>query len=400
MKRVAGLMLGCLLAAAVAPAAEPREFVLHAGAHDRADCSVQFELPPSLRTSPTLQLQDAQTNERIPIQRVGENEAAFILAERLPAGTRRRFRLSQENGAASETVLVRCEVDQGLATFRVAARPVLSYWVEPAEPPDGLDSHFRRSGHIHPVWTPAGHVVTDQFPPGDVHKHGIYTAWVNTEFQGRQIDFWNQSKWQGTVEHRQLLGTTDGPVFASLESELAYLDLTAPKGPRDALYEEWTIRVFAVRDGNLFEIESRQRCATDDPLILRQYNYGGMAVRGPYTWQKQIECDFLTSDGKNRIEGNYTRPNWVNIHGLVDGKPCGLTTFSHPSNFRSPQMVRLHPELTYFVFTPVRLGEFRISPGETYDSRFRYFAADGPPDPNKLETVWNDYADPPNLEWP
>ena len=160
------------------------------------------------------------------------------------------------------------------------------------------------------------------------------------------------------------------------------------------------IRVFAVKRGHLFEIESRQRCAGDDPLILLQHNYGGMALRGPYAWQDQAESDFLTSEGKNRIEGNYTRPNWVNMHGLVDGALCGLTVFSHPSNFRWPQMVRLHPELTYFVFTPVRLGEFRISPGETYVSRFRYFADDGPADAVKFEAVWNNYAHPPTVEWP
>jgi hypothetical protein len=132
---------------------------------------------------------------------------------------------------------------------------------------------------------------------------------------------------------------------------------------------------------------------------IHPHNYGGMAVRGPYDWQKQRQSGILTSEGKNRIEGNNTRPDWANMHGSFDGQMCGLTIFCHPSNFRAPQAVRIHPQLTYFVFTPVRLGEFEIKPGDTYISRFRFFVQDGAPNMAKLEAIWNDYATPPVLAW-
>jgi hypothetical protein len=61
--------------------------------------------------------------------------------------------------------------------------------------------------------------------------------------------------------------------------------------------------------------------------------------------------------------------------------------------------VRIHPQLIYFVFTPVKLGEFTIKPGDTYVSRFRFFAQDGAPDASRLEAIWNDYATPPTVAW-
>ena len=68
------------------------------------------------------------------------------------------------------------------------------------------------------------------------------------------------------------------------------MDLSVKGERKDALYEEWTLIVYAVTGGRLFEIESRQRCATADPVILREHNFGGMAVRGPYAWQGQPDA--------------------------------------------------------------------------------------------------------------
>jgi hypothetical protein len=134
-------------------------------------------------------------------------------------------------------------------------------------------------------------------------------------------------------------------------------------------------------------------------LIVHEYHYGGMAARGARGWNGQPEHDFLTSEGFARKEGNHTRPNWVEMHGLVEGKPCGLAVFSHPANFRNPQPVRLHPQMPYFVFSPCVLGEFEIRPGVPYAARYLYFAHDGPPDGAVLKAIWQNYAEPPRVEW-
>ena len=70
----------------------------------------------------------------------------------------------------------------------------------------------------------------------------------------------------------------------------------------------------------------------------------------------------------------------------------GLAAFSHPSNFRSPQPVRLHPTMPYFCFAPMVLGDFAITPGTPYVSRFRFAAFDGPVDEAALQAIWTSYA--------
>ena len=74
---------------------------------------------------------------------------------------------------------------------------------------------------------------------------------------------------------------------------------------------------------------------------------------------------------------------------------CGVTVLDHPGNFRFPQPVRLHPNKPYFCFAPMVLGEFEISPGHPYTSRYRLYVHDGPPDAADIERLWNDYAAPP-----
>src|SRR5690606_34980801 len=137
--------------------------------------------------------------------------------------------------------------------------------------------------------------------------------------------------------------------------------------------------------------------ATDKPLILREYHYGGMAFRGNSQWLGQGESDFLTSDGKTRIDGNHTRPNWTDAHGLLDGTPCGVAVLQHPSNPRFPSPVRLHPNKTYFVNSPVVIVDLTIAPKEPLISRYCYVVHDGRPDAADLGAAWTDYAEPPKI---
>ena len=197
------------------------------------------------------------------------------------------------------------------------------------------------------------------------------------------------------------------------------MDRSAPGGDKAVLNEIWTVRVHVTAPGDpyLFDLESVQTCASESPLTLNEYRYGAMAIRGNaqwfdpdyaeviQAWEKEKKKnpdapapsmpppgDFLTSEGKNRLDGNHTRPNWVDMFGKIDGENAGIAMLSHPSNFRSPQPVRLHPSKPYFCFSPVVLGEFQIAPGEEYISRYRYLVHDGKPDPVQLEKSWSDYS--------
>ena len=81
--------------------------------------------------------------------------------------------------------------------------------------------------------------------------------------------------------------------------------------------------------------------------------------------------------------------------GQVDGAPAGLAVLIHPDNFRAPQPLRLNPKNPQLCVAPSATGDWEITPGKPYVSRYRFILADGPADKAELERLWNDYAKPP-----
>jgi hypothetical protein len=149
----------------------------------------------------------------------------------------------------------------------------------------------------------------------------------------------------------------------------------------------------------MFDLVSTQTAATDDPLKLPKYHYGGLGFRGNWAWNGKDKCFFLTSEGEtDRDKGNFTRGKWCDIWGRVDGEPVGVAILGNPQNFGAPQPMRLHPTEPFFCFAPQQLGNMEIAPGKPYVSRYRFVVHDGPPDKDLIERLWREYADPPEVE--
>ncbi len=268
--------------------------------------------------------------------------------------------------------------------------PVLSYAVAPRSPGDRLPPYYARSGFIHPVYTPAGHLVTDDFPVGHTHQHGIFTAWTSATFRGEHVDFWNQHHETGTVRHREVLEVKDSGDVVGFRVRLEQVSLH--HGP--ILEEDWYVRVYADRAPYVWDLRSEQRNLTDDTLFLEPYDYGGLGVRGSAEWNRvdrlgyRADARFLTGDGRTRDAANHTRPEWTAMYGPFDSvrgaETGGVAVFPHPDNFRAPQFVRVHPEMPYLSVTPVVEEGFFIPPGGTYLARYRFVVFDGAPQPEQL----------------
>ncbi|MCC9606331.1 PmoA family protein [Blastopirellula sp. JC732] len=282
--------------------------------------------------------------------------------------------------------------------IRVGEQELLRYHLALLPSPNPDQPEYGRSGFMHPVRTPLGTIVTDDFPPDHMHQHGVMFAWTDTTYSGRHVDFWNSFKQEGRVEHRRLLRTFSGPVVGGFDVELAHVDLTSGE-PIDVLYETWSVRAYASADPFLLEIESVQRAAGAEPLVIRKYHYGGMAVRGSREWYQAKEAGFLTSEGKDRLAGNHSRPRWVDMFGPADkGKLAGIAVLDSPDNFRFPQPVRLHPDKPYFCFSPQVEDAFTIGPESTYRSRYWLVPHDGPIQQEQIEAIWNSFAHPLTLK--
>ena len=281
----------------------------------------------------------------------------------------------------------------------LSGKPVLEYVKTDKPVPEGMDPAYRRSGYIHPVFTPDGVEATGDFAPDHPHQHGLFFAWTRTKYEGKKVDFWNLVKKLGRVEHRGVKALTRKDDRVSFSVEHAFV-VGEGDAREDALKETWTVTVHKTpADHFLFDIESVQTCAGDKPLTLDKYHYGGMAFRGNTQWVKEKgdksiepgDLEYSTSNGKNRFDGNHTPVDWVSFSGKVDGKPASVTVFGSPKNFRAPQHVRIHPDKPYFCFAPMVTGEFSIKPGDRYVSRYRYLVTGAKPATDQIQKHWEEY---------
>lgn len=288
------------------------------------------------------------------------------------------------------------------AAIRISLRgkPVLQYNKKTRPVPEGLPQYYSRSGYIHPVYTPTGQELTGDYPADHAHQHALFFAWTKSSFNGQKVDFWNQAKDLGRIEFREVVHLKREEQRVTFSVKHAHQVKDGDKWV-DALFEVWTVTVHqSPEDRFLFDIVSVQQCASDKPLSLAKYHYGGMAIRGNIQWLKEKEdrgiepgdVQYLTSEGKNRWDGNHTRPDWVAFSGKIDGQDVSAAVFCSPENFRAPQPVRIHPNKPYFCFAPMVEGEFKIAPGRKYVSRYRYLVTSKPTDASMIEKHWNRYA--------
>ena len=273
-----------------------------------------------------------------------------------------------------------------------SGKPVFYYHIAEAVPPADSSALYRRSGFIHPLYSPAGKVLTDDFPAGHAHQHAIFMAWASTSFKGVSVDFWNQQSNKGTVKHEQLIAIKRGKNQVEIKTRLAHISLEHGK----VLDEIWTLKVYQLHKTLVIELQSDQLNITKDTLHLKKYHYGGLAFRGSAEWNDHDKkfsnrWRLLTSEGKDTSTANATYASWVDASGLVENMPAGVTIFSHPSNFRHPQPLRVHPQMPYWAFSPMVEKAFFIAPGQHYKSRFLIVPHDGFADQEKSKAIFDSW---------
>lgn len=376
----------------------PNALVVDAGAFDRRGTIVTVAVP-GLKEGMPLFLNDGK-GPTIAAQAGANGDVTFVLPD-LRAGETRTFAMAiaQPVYAVPPKPAVEARRDGTVVRVFAHGKPVLSYQAEPGEfPRPDIKPIFKRGGYIHPVYTPAGRAITDDHPVDHPHHHGIWWAWTKTKYDGREPDFWNMGDGTGRVDFDSLDAVWSGRVHGGVRATTRFTDVTG--GRADVvLKDQWDVRVYAHDEESpvfVFDIVSTQNLTGDKPLLLPEYRYGGLGVRGHIQWNgKGDKTVFLTSEGKTREDGNGTKARWTHMGGLLDGKPAGLAILDHPSNFRAPQPTRLNPDNPFFNYSPSVAGDWSIEPGKPYVSRYRFLTYEGQPDRALIERMWNDYAHPP-----
>jgi hypothetical protein len=353
---------------------------------------VRVQLSKPILTKGSFSLYNQTTRKTVPAQLLDSVTLVFMTEENLGIGNYIYVLIKSKKKEGQSPVSV-INKENGLLV-KVKDKPVFFYHTKEATPPADSPAYYRRSGFIHPLYSPSGKILTDDFPADHAHQHGIFFAWTRTTFKNSLVDFWNQHAKKGTVEHIKVLDITNGPVASVIRTNLRHRSLEHG----EVLAENWTITVYSISDYFLFDLESEQQNTTRDTLFLNKYIYGGLAFRGSRQWNihdknYKAPWSILTSEGDRDSSANHRHARWVDASGTIDGSTAGATVFNHPSNFRYPQSIRVHPQMPYWTYAPVVDDSFYIAPGAFYRSRFRYYVHEDNAQPTVIEQLFNDWAD-------
>ena len=287
------------------------------------------------------------------------------------------------------------ETDEAITVCNKDGKPIFQYLKKPSSESKNHALHYSRTGYIHPLYSPSGKIITGDYAPDHPHQHGLFFAWTKSSFREKPTEFWNQKKQLGDIRYQGSEWKREK--FGKIIFNSEQIFTTGKDSDEPILTETWRIEIpVKQKEYHQFDLISTQACATDEPLLIQKYHYGGMAIRGNDQWIKKDKHGkpvgkMITSEDKNRENGNHSRPRWVAMYGLVDGEECGVVVMNHPSNFRYPQWVRLHPSMPYFVYAPMVEQAFTIEPGKPYVSKFRYLLHDGTPDRESIEGSWKEW---------
>lgn len=330
----------------------------------------------------------------------------FVMEGISKSGSERKFVLKKENSEkrVKSVSLTRNQKDLQLSKN---GRPVLNYRHTVTFPPDSVSPLYKRSGFIHPLWSPGGQVLTRIQPPDHYHHYGIWGPWTKTHIDGREVDFWNLAKGQGTVKFAGFLSESEGDVFSGFQALQQHIDFGATGPDQVAMNEILDVRVWNISDDiRVIDYTTTLNSPLKNGIMLDAYRYGGgIGFRATEKWHKD-NCTVLTSDGKTRADADGSYARWCIVEGEseTDVGRSGILFLSHPSNRMHPEPMRVWPldanggrgDL-YFEFVPIRHDDWKLNTKQNYTLKYRMVVFDGEMDAETAEMYWNSFANNPEI---
>src|SRR5260221_5409674 len=193
-----------------------------------------------------LNLVEVLSNKRIPVAfQISEGKERMLTWMIQPGkNTTEKIIFELVKGMPSAFPTINATMNDGALTIHAGEKNLLRYMYKTVYPPAGIDTAFKRSAFIHPLWTPHGQVLTRIQAPDHYHHYGIWNPWTHVLFEGDTVDFWNLGSRQGTVRFGTFISVNSGPVYAEFEALHQHVVLKTDRKEKFALTEKQTVRVY------------------------------------------------------------------------------------------------------------------------------------------------------------
>jgi len=358
-------------------------------------------------TDSLLNLLEVKGSQRSPVPFQIEDGTSRTMSwiVKTDAGAPQKHTYELVKGKPGKSPMVLATAKDGILTIHKGDQNLISYYFKTVYPPAGKDSSYRRSGFIHPLWSPKGQVLTRIQPPDHTHHYGIWNPWTHVAYEGDTIDFWNINTKQGTVRFANFISVEDGPVFSEFAALHEHIVLKKGGGEKVAMKEIHDVRVYRPQDNKDFfvvDFNFTMNPAGESPVKLLEYRYAGFGWRTTEKWDNQNSM-VLTSEGKTRKEADGTKARWCIVQGAIDDEYAGVVMMSYPTNYNYPEPLRIWPYNQYgrgdmFAnFCPTKDMDWLLKPRQDYHLKYRMLVFNGRVDKDLAESAWQYFAYPPKV---
>ncbi len=239
----------------------------------------------------------------------------------------------------------------------------------------GVPQDRARSGYLHPVSTPSGVVVTDDFPRDHYHHRGLFWAWPVVRVEGATYDLWALKggeqrfvRWrEKATEAKSARLAVENAWYATgreIASEIVEIIVERAIGPA---------REFAVA----LTLEAHEHGIDIAGAPENGKGYGGFSCRFA-----PREGTLLRADaGDLRGDEDHGAHAWAELEGKFGGSRAGLRITADPvnpgfphewclrqygfvgANFPGAKTRRLEPGKPLTLHYRVKVFDVRLTPG-------------------------------------
>lgn len=260
--------------------------------------------------------------------------------------------------------------------------PVLAFNTAPVPPPAGVDAQrFTRSGYIHPLYSPGGAIVTEDFPKDHYHHRGVFWAWPNCHVNGRKLNVWELDTgravfdaWMETSvrddtvrlqEHSLWKFDDDGS--APIDEQVTMIVHPAKQRQRPIDFE----LMFKNIAGS--DVSFQGSAASAGAAGAGAKGYGGFCFR-PDANNKPFA--FTAQDGVIPEDRMAHQTPWADISwGTTDKR--GVAIVQHPSNPGYPHPGWIIRHYGFLGASWPHNDPYTLKPGESFTLRYRLIVHEG-----------------------
>jgi len=244
------------------------------------------------------------------------------------------------------------------------------------------NGQFPRANYIHPLFTPGGFEITEDFPEDHLHHRGVFWAWHQLFIDQKRIgDGWECRDFVWDVERFGEETSNENSISLS-----AYTLWKSPlwkdqSGEMKPFIKEKTIITVHANQSNYRLIDF------DITLLAMENNlkiggsedrkgYGGFSVR----MKMPGDIKFISSEGEVQPKVTQVEAgSWMDIYGsmLPNGESAGILILCHPENptYPEPWILRKSGSMQNPVFPGNELYE--ISTEERTNLKYRLVVYEG-----------------------